>query len=30
MLSEKNLFFCGKGNNSNLNINISKIQLAIN
>jgi hypothetical protein len=27
MLSNKNLFFCGKGDNSNLNIDISKIQL---
>ena len=26
----KNLFFCGKGDNSNLNIDISKIQLAMN
>ena len=26
----KKLFFCGKGDNSNLNINISKIQLAMN
>jgi hypothetical protein len=27
MLSKKKLFFCGKGDNSNLNIDISKIQL---
>jgi hypothetical protein len=26
----KKLFFCGKGDNSNLNIDISKIQLAMN
>jgi hypothetical protein len=26
----KKKFFCGKGNNSNLNIDISKIQLAMN
>jgi hypothetical protein len=31
MLSgKKKLFFCGKGDNSNLNININKIQLAMN
>ena len=24
------MFFCGKGDNSNLNIDISKIQLAMN
>ena len=30
MLYKKNLFFCGKGDNSNLNIDISKIQLAMN
>jgi hypothetical protein len=28
MLSKKKLLFCGKGDNSNLNIDISKIQLA--
>ena len=28
--SGKKLFFCWKGDNSNLNINISKIQLAMN
>jgi hypothetical protein len=28
MRSKKKLFFCGKGDNSNLNIDISKIQLA--
>jgi hypothetical protein len=27
---KKKLFFCGKGDNSNLNIDISKIQLAMN
>jgi hypothetical protein len=27
---KKNLFFCGKGDNSNLNIDICKIQLAMN
>jgi hypothetical protein len=27
---KKTLFFCGKGDNSNLNIDISKIQLAMN
>jgi hypothetical protein len=27
---KKNCFFCGKGDNSNLNIDISKIQLAMN
>jgi hypothetical protein len=30
MLYKKKLFFCGKGDNSNLNIDISKIQLAMN
>ena len=30
MLYKKKPFFCGKGDNSNLNIDISKIQLAIN
>jgi hypothetical protein len=30
MLKKKKLFFCGKGDNSYLNIDISKIQLAIN
>jgi hypothetical protein len=30
MLSKKKLVFCGKGDNSNLNIDISKIQLAMN
>jgi hypothetical protein len=30
MLSKKNLFLCGKGDNSNLNIDISKMQLAMN
>ena len=30
MLSKKKQFFCGKGDNSNLNIDISKIQLAMN
>jgi hypothetical protein len=29
MLSKKKLFFCGKGDNSILNIDISKIQLAM-
>jgi hypothetical protein len=28
--TKKNLFFCGKGDNSNLNIDISQIQLAMN
>jgi hypothetical protein len=27
---EKKMVFCGKGDNSNLNIDISKIQLAMN
>jgi hypothetical protein len=27
---KKKMFFCGKGDNSNLNIDISKIQLAMN
>jgi hypothetical protein len=27
--NKKKLFFCGKGDNSNLNIDISKIQLAM-
>jgi hypothetical protein len=27
---KKNVFFCEKGDNSNLNIDISKIQLAMN
>jgi hypothetical protein len=27
---QKNLFFCGKGDSSNLNIDICKIQLAMN
>jgi hypothetical protein len=30
MLYIKKMFFCGKGDNSNLNIDISKIQLAMN
>jgi hypothetical protein len=30
MLYKKKLFFCGKGDNSNVNIDISKIQLAMN
>ena len=30
MLYKKKMFFCGKGDNSNLNIDISKIQLAMN
>jgi hypothetical protein len=30
MLYKKKLFFCGKGDNSNLNIDLSKIQLAMN
>ena len=30
MLYKKKPFFCGKGDNSNLNIDISKIQLAMN
>jgi hypothetical protein len=30
MLYKKKTVFCGKGENSNLNIDISKIQLAMN
>jgi hypothetical protein len=30
LYKKKNPFFCGKGDNSNLNIDISKIQLAMN